>query len=87
MDHQRENHREEQRAGPRGAKPQALFALAVAAVAVTHLALGMDAVWSFWIAYILTRPLGASVGDHLSQPSGHGWTASAHAGARPRARG
>ena len=23
---------------------------------------------SFWIAYILTRPLGASIGDYLSQP-------------------
>ncbi|MFF7656333.1 hypothetical protein ACFZCY_42025 [Streptomyces sp. NPDC007983] len=46
-----------------------LFALAIAAVAVAHLALGLNAVWSFWIAYVLTRPLGASVGDYLSQPS------------------
>ncbi|GAA2301283.1 COG4705 family protein [Streptomyces violaceusniger] len=50
----------------------ALFALAIAAVAVAHFALGLDAVWSFWIAYILTRPLGASVGDYLSQPTGDG---------------
>ncbi|MBI0379607.1 hypothetical protein JBE27_25825, partial [Streptomyces albiflaviniger] len=49
-----------------------LFALAIAAVAVAHFALGLDAVWSFWIAYILTRPLGASVGDYLSQPTGDG---------------
>ncbi|MFB7758417.1 hypothetical protein ACFC18_54100, partial [Streptomyces sp. NPDC056121] len=27
---------------------------------------------SFWIAYILTRPLGASIGDYLSQPTGDG---------------
>lgn len=49
-----------------------LFALAIAAVAVAHFTLGLDAVWSFWIAYILTRPLGASVGDYLSQPTGDG---------------
>ncbi|MET7289329.1 hypothetical protein [Streptomyces sp. NPDC005573] len=49
-----------------------LFALAIAAVAVAHFALGLDAVWSFWIAYILTRPLGASIGDYLSQPTGDG---------------
>jgi uncharacterized membrane-anchored protein len=30
--------------------------------------LGVDAVPSFRIAYILTRPLGASLGDYLSQP-------------------
>jgi len=49
-----------------------LFALAIAAVGVAHFALGLDAVWSFWIAYILTRPLGASIGDYLSQPTGDG---------------
>ncbi|MFI1972239.1 hypothetical protein BLA24_32260 [Streptomyces cinnamoneus] len=49
-----------------------LFALAIAAVAVAHYALGLDAVWSFWIAYVLTRPLGASVGDYLSQPAADG---------------
>jgi uncharacterized membrane-anchored protein len=49
-----------------------LFALAIAAVAVAYFALGLDAVWSFWIAYILTRPLGASIGDYLSQPTGDG---------------
>ncbi|MEW1644265.1 hypothetical protein [Streptomyces sp. NPDC091219] len=50
----------------------ALFALAIGAVAVAHRALGLDAVWSFWIAYVLTRPLGASIGDYLSQPTGDG---------------
>jgi len=49
-----------------------LFALAIAAVAVARLALGLNAVWSFWIAYVLTRPLGVSVGDYLSQPTGDG---------------
>ncbi|MEV7087286.1 hypothetical protein AB0O07_15515 [Streptomyces sp. NPDC093085] len=49
-----------------------VFAAVIAAVAVGHLTLGLDAVWSFWIAYILTRPLGASAGDWLSQPTGDG---------------
>ncbi|MGI5459333.1 hypothetical protein ACQEWB_40385 [Streptomyces sp. CA-249302] len=49
-----------------------LFGTAIAAVALAHFRLGLDAVWSFWIAYVLTRPLGASVGDWLSQPTGDG---------------
>ncbi|MFF2929041.1 COG4705 family protein [Streptomyces mirabilis] len=49
-----------------------LFAMAIAAVAIAHFALDLDAVWSFWIAYILTRPLGASIGDYLSQPTSNG---------------
>ncbi|MFE9847691.1 hypothetical protein ACFYPN_02590 [Streptomyces sp. NPDC005576] len=49
-----------------------LFGLAIAAVALAHFTLGLDAVWSFWIAYVLTRPLGASIGDYLSQPIGDG---------------
>ncbi|MBW8794266.1 MAG: hypothetical protein JF597_11920 [Streptomyces sp.] len=49
-----------------------LFALLIGAVALAHFALDLDAVWSFWIAYLLTRPLGSSVGDYLSQPTGDG---------------
>jgi uncharacterized membrane-anchored protein len=33
---------------------------------------GLDAVLSFWLAYILTRPLGASLGDLLSQARTYG---------------
>lgn len=33
---------------------------------------GLDSVLSFWIAYIMTRPLGASMGDFLSQPKENG---------------
>jgi uncharacterized membrane-anchored protein len=33
---------------------------------------GANPVLSFWLAYILTRPLGASIGDYLSQPTGDG---------------
>jgi uncharacterized membrane-anchored protein len=45
-----------------------LFAGAIALVAALHYSLNLNAVVSFWIAYILTRPLGASTGDLLSQP-------------------
>src|SRR5258707_1497175 len=44
-----------------------LFAAVIAAVAVAHYRFKLNAVLAFWIAYILTRPLGASMGDLLSQ--------------------
>ncbi|MEU1409077.1 hypothetical protein ABZ471_43720 [Streptomyces sp. NPDC005728] len=34
--------------------------------------LGANAVLSFWLAYILTRPLGANLGDWLGSPGGDG---------------
>jgi uncharacterized membrane-anchored protein len=34
--------------------------------------LGMDAILSFWMIYIMTRPLGASIGDLLSQNTQNG---------------
>lgn len=34
--------------------------------------LKLGAVLSFWVAYIFTRPLGASLGDYLSQPKEYG---------------
>jgi len=44
-----------------------LFAGTIAAVAVAHSRFRLNAVAAFWIAYVLTRPLGASLGDYLSQ--------------------
>jgi len=44
-----------------------IFAGLIAAVTVAHLKFKLHAVFAFWIAYILTRPLGASIGDYLSQ--------------------
>ena len=32
----------------------------------------LNSVLAFWLAYILTRPLGASIGDFLSQPAEYG---------------
>lgn len=53
--------------------PSALiFGGIIALVALAHSALRLNAVLAFWIAYILTRPLGASIGDFLSQPKDAG---------------
>lgn len=49
-----------------------LFAGLIAAITVAHLRFGLNAVFAFWAAYILTRPLGASIGDLLSQPRDNG---------------
>jgi uncharacterized membrane-anchored protein len=49
-----------------------LFAGCIGVVAAAHYWLRMGAVLSFWLAYILTRPLGASLGDYLSQPKADG---------------
>jgi uncharacterized membrane-anchored protein len=49
-----------------------MFAAVIAIIAVAHLKFGLNAVLAFWIAYILTRPLGASIGDYMSQPSADG---------------
>jgi uncharacterized membrane-anchored protein len=44
-----------------------IFGGAIALVAFAHYALKLGAIVSFWLAYILTRPLGASIGDFMSQ--------------------
>jgi uncharacterized membrane-anchored protein len=49
-----------------------LVALIIGAIAVSHLVFRADAVLTFWLAYILTRPLGASLGDGLSQQKADG---------------
>jgi uncharacterized membrane-anchored protein len=43
----------------------------IAAIAIGYY-LGANAVLTFWLAYILTRPLGASLGDLLSQAREYG---------------
>ncbi|WP_186831835.1 hypothetical protein [Streptomyces sp. ISID311] len=45
-----------------------VFAALIAAVALARFTLDFHTIWAFWIAYVLTRPLGASMGDYLSQP-------------------
>ncbi|MBS1887852.1 MAG: hypothetical protein JSU06_11760 [Actinobacteria bacterium] len=49
-----------------------IFAGIIALVAFCHFALRMNAILSFWLAYIMTRPLGASIGDYLASPKAAG---------------
>lgn len=44
-----------------------IFAALIAGIALAHKYLKLDAVVAFWFAYIVTRPLGASLGDFLAQ--------------------
>jgi len=48
-----------------------VFGGLIAAIYVAY-RLGANAVLTFWLAYILTRPLGASLGDLLSQSQTYG---------------
>jgi uncharacterized membrane-anchored protein len=47
------------------------FGALIGAIAAAYY-LGANAVLTFWLAYILTRPLGASLGDLLSQARSYG---------------
>lgn len=49
-----------------------LFGMIIASLALGYFLLGLDAILGFWLVYILTRPLGASFGDLLSQPAQYG---------------
>ena len=49
-----------------------LFGMIIASLAFGYYVLGLDAILGFWLVYILTRPLGASFGDLLSQPADYG---------------
>ena len=49
-----------------------IFAALIGAVTLAHFIFRANAIMAFWLAYILTRPLGASLGDYLSQPVANG---------------
>lgn len=49
-----------------------LFAALIGVIAIARFAFRANIVFCFWVAYVLTRPLGASVGDLLSQSTKHG---------------
>ena len=49
-----------------------LFGSVIAVDAIAYYRFGLNAVLTFWLAYVLTRPLGASIGDLLSQPVKNG---------------
>lgn len=49
-------------------KSVAMFAGLIALIALAHWKLGLNSILAFWSAYVLTRPLGASIGDLMAQP-------------------
>ncbi len=49
-----------------------LFGSGIAIVWVLWRFVALNAVLAFWVAYVLTRPFGASIGDWLSQPTEDG---------------
>lgn len=49
-----------------------LFGMIIASLTFGYFFLGLDPILGFWLAYIFTRPLGASLGDFLSQPHEYG---------------
>lgn len=48
-----------------------IFVGVIAVITFAYL-LGLNSILAFWLAYIFTRPLGASFGDLLSQPMEYG---------------
>jgi len=49
-----------------------IFGTAIATITISYQYFRMNGILAFWLAYILTRPLGASIGDLLSQPFANG---------------
>ena len=49
-----------------------LIVLAIIVATSVAWKMRMNSILSFWVIYIMTRPLGASLGDFLSQPMNHG---------------
>ena len=49
-----------------------LFGMIIFSLSIGYFFLGLDPILGFWLVYILTRPLGASFGDLLSQPTQYG---------------
>ena len=49
-----------------------IFGAGLAVIAVLYYTTNVSRVFLFWAAFILTRPLGATVGDFLDKPVSHG---------------
>ncbi len=49
-----------------------LFGMIIASLSAGYFLLGLDAILGFWLVYVLTRPLGASFGDLMSQDPKYG---------------
>jgi uncharacterized membrane-anchored protein len=53
-----------------------LFAILIAIPALSYKLFGLNEIFAFWFAYIMTRPLGASFSDWMALPQSHsglGW--------------
>ena len=49
-----------------------IIVVGVVAIFAVAWKIGLNSILAFWIIYIMTRPLGASLGDYLSQPHKYG---------------
>lgn len=49
-----------------------LFAAVIAIPALGYFRFSMNSILAFWFAYVITRPLGASIADWLGKPTGDG---------------
>jgi uncharacterized membrane-anchored protein len=56
-----------------------LFSGAFVVVAIAHWKLGLNPILAFWIAYVLTRPIGASFADYVAFPHSVGGLGVGHA--------
>ena len=54
------------------------FLVAFTAVAVAHWKFGLNPILAFWIAYVLTRPVGASFADYIAFPQSVGGLGVGH---------
>ncbi|MBI1201891.1 MAG: hypothetical protein GC182_05190 [Rhodopseudomonas sp.] len=48
------------------------YAAVIGLVAIAYYGLRLNGILCFWLAYILTRPMGASFGDYFAQPYSEG---------------
>jgi len=55
-----------------------LFSIAFLAVALLHWKFGLNPILAFWIAYVLTRPVGASYADYVAFPPSVGGLGVGH---------
>jgi uncharacterized membrane-anchored protein len=49
-----------------------IFGAAIGLISLSFYLFKLNGILAFWLAYILTRPLGASIGDYLSQNASNG---------------
>jgi uncharacterized membrane-anchored protein len=63
-----------------------VFAAGLAVLAAAYYWTDISRVLLFWAAFILTRPLGATVGDYLDKPTSHGGLALSVPSPRPSSR-